>query len=502
MVDNLCKLAIEHGGSIERLLIPSNESKGLGLTNPTVLITDNKYLVNIRHVQYSLYHSENSQRFPNQWGPLAYINPENDLTLTTTNYFLKENKVTRINTSKLDVEPLWEFVGLEDGRLVEWEGNIYLCGVRRDTTTNGVGRLEMSKIVKGKEVERYRIEPPKDTYCEKNWMPILDKPFHFVKWSNPTEIVKVDLASLTATTDKLVEQKVTFPRDIRGGSQVIPYGDNYIAITHEVDLFKDGIGRKDAHYYHRFVMWNKDWEIINYSPEFKFMTGNIEFCCGLAFEEGVFTATFGFQDSTAYLLKIPEKVVLSLMGNPLDTEDINYEVKSTLEGFIRTPQDEEYSYDLAKLYYHEGHYASAISFFLRTAEYGVDKNKIYLSMIYIGLCLRKQGNRIHSEIHSYLNAITADPHRKEAYLFLSECYENKQDHNNAYLTAVVGYNAVSTFIETVEEFSENKLKFQMAVNVYRIGNYKLAKELFLSLEGKMQSPYKELIENNITYLKG
>ena len=42
MIDNLCKLAIEHGGSIERLLIPSNESKGLGLTNPTVLITDNK----------------------------------------------------------------------------------------------------------------------------------------------------------------------------------------------------------------------------------------------------------------------------------------------------------------------------------------------------------------------------------------------------------------------------------------------------------------------------
>ena len=51
------------------------------------------------------------------------------------------------------------------------------------------------------EINRYRIGvPDKTSYCEKNWMPIIDKPFHFVKWSNPTEIVKVSLEECKSTT--------------------------------------------------------------------------------------------------------------------------------------------------------------------------------------------------------------------------------------------------------------------------------------------------------------
>ena len=43
-----------------------------------------------------------------------------------------------------------------------------------------------------KEVSRDRINPPEFTHLEKNWMPILDMPFHFVRWCNPLEIIKVN----------------------------------------------------------------------------------------------------------------------------------------------------------------------------------------------------------------------------------------------------------------------------------------------------------------------
>jgi hypothetical protein len=77
----------------------------------------------------------------------------------------------------------------------------------------------------GKEVERYRIEPPTKSYCEKNWMPILDMPFHYVKWTSPTEVVKVNPKKKEHQNPSiLVEQEITFPRDIRGGSQVITVG--------------------------------------------------------------------------------------------------------------------------------------------------------------------------------------------------------------------------------------------------------------------------------------
>ena len=56
----------------------------------------------------------------------------------------------------------------------------------------------------------------------KNWMPIEDLPYHYVKWSNPAEIVKIDPDNNTCTTVHL-GTTVNLPRDVRGGSQVIAW---------------------------------------------------------------------------------------------------------------------------------------------------------------------------------------------------------------------------------------------------------------------------------------
>ena len=52
-------------------------------------------------------------------------------------------------------------------------------------------KIELSEIEFDKEsaqeVKRYKIPAPNEKdnpYCEKNWMPILHMPYHFVKWSN------------------------------------------------------------------------------------------------------------------------------------------------------------------------------------------------------------------------------------------------------------------------------------------------------------------------------
>jgi hypothetical protein len=37
------------------------------------------------------------------------------------------------------------------------------------------------------------------------------------------------------------------------------------------------------------------------------MHGRIEFCCGMASYKDNFLITFGFQDNTAYLFKMPKK---------------------------------------------------------------------------------------------------------------------------------------------------------------------------------------------------
>jgi predicted GH43/DUF377 family glycosyl hydrolase len=140
MKDSLVPTALEKGGIIKPLIIPAAETGGLGLCNPSIYHIPNstKYLVNVRNVSYYLHHCEGDQKYQTPWGPLNYVRPDNDAYLRTTNYIceysLGQQKLTKhkkVDTSKFKKEPEWDFVGLEDGRIVEWEGKTYLTGVRR-----------------------------------------------------------------------------------------------------------------------------------------------------------------------------------------------------------------------------------------------------------------------------------------------------------------------------------------------------------------------------------
>ena len=518
-MNNLCQLALQKGGSVNYLILPANMTEGLGLTNPSILIHDGHYLLNLRHVQYALYHSEGEQKFQTPWGPLAYLNPEDDVTLRTTNYLcqldpntLAIDKFRKVDTSKLDVTPIWEFIGLEDCRVVYWDDTLYLTGVRRDTTTNGEGRMELSTIEdKGKETKRVRIEPPtKGSYCEKNWMPILDMPYHYVKWTSPTEVVKVDPIKGTSKTIALVEQKVKLPRDIRGGSQVITIGDYYVAITHEVDLWYNEQGRKDAHYYHRFIVWDKKWNIVAHSTELKFMTGAIEFTCGLAIDGDQLILPFGFQDSTAFILKFPVTLLEELCNfKILDTDlekSVVFATPKKLETFINDPYNADATFDLAEHYFLNGHYASAMSFYLRSAEYSQNTDKTYEALLMVAKSLSSLTRRPVTELGIWLNALNFEPGRPEAYLFLSEYYEKQQNYHQMYSYAVMGlrnHTYAKPITANLGYEGGYQLGFQRAVAAWRIGRGKEAREIFLELVANaniLSDKYQKLVQTNITSL--
>ena len=319
---NLVQKAVEQGGKLAPIAIPGT----FGGMNPSVFIDpDGDILVNVRVVNYILYHSENEQRFPSRWGPLAYLHPEKDQRLVTENYVVRLNSNLEItDCAKVEMlelhQPIWEFVGLEDARLVYWN-DYYLIGVRRDTTNNGVGRMEKSKVSIDKdtwtikEISRERIEVPSQSYCEKNWMPIVDKPFHFVKWHSPIEVMK---AEGTMAQQVALKQGIQPEKDQRGGSQLIRWGSVYIAITHEVDLFKNYLQQKDGIYRHRLCVYDDDLNLVGISPEsFSFLDGRIEFCVGAAEYEGDLLVSFGFQDNAAFVLRVPRSIVEDMIAEAL-----------------------------------------------------------------------------------------------------------------------------------------------------------------------------------------
>jgi hypothetical protein len=327
-MSNFAKHVLSNGGTIHPLLINSKHLNGFpSCTNPTIYNDNGKLYANIRNINYTLYHSE-KKIYEHQWGPLVYIHPENDWKLRTSNIFCELDEqfnikyYTRIDTSRFDTyEPMWDFVGLEDGRIVRWDNKLYIIGVRRDTTTNGEGRMELSEIEvqdqKVIEVSRTRIPCPGEnkSYCEKNWVPIADKPYHFIKWHNGTEVVYYDTKSNTTTPVIQHNWKDIGCADLRGGSQIIPFAENYyLSLTHTTYLFKSPAGRKDGIYRHRFIVFNKNLEIVKVSEEFSFLGGDVEFSIGMTEYKQNILVTFGFQDNAAYLLKIPYNVLKQFIG--------------------------------------------------------------------------------------------------------------------------------------------------------------------------------------------
>jgi len=322
---SFCKYVLKEGGSVHPLFVDGHTSGVTGLMNPSVHVAFGRVFVNLRSVNYVLYHAEN-RRFPNRWGSLCHMQPECTNILATSNYLTELNEnfqvkmISKVDTSFCDdLYPRWLFHGLEDARVVVWNDRLYLCGVRRDTTDNGEGRMELSQIGWNgrvmKEHRRHRISSPDDSYCEKNWMPIIDKPFHFVRWANPIHVIKCDVVTGAVSTVYQGTDKIDLPREIRGGSHVVCVGDYYVCATHEVRFVPDEQGRKDGIYTHRFLVYDKEWNLVSCTEEFNMMDGKIEFITGMSSFNSDILISFGFQDNAAYVLRLDQKSLFEFINN-------------------------------------------------------------------------------------------------------------------------------------------------------------------------------------------
>ena len=94
--------------------------------------------------------------------------------------------------------------------------------------------------------------------------------------------------------------------------------NSYICITHEVDFtLKNQNGFKNADYYHRFIIFDKDYSIKYISDNFNFMTAKVEFCIGLAQYKNDILISFGFQDNCSYIIKIKKDRLQDLIYDKL-----------------------------------------------------------------------------------------------------------------------------------------------------------------------------------------
>jgi len=521
--NNLVKYILNDGGIIKDIYIDGKDSNGTGLCNASVLFINDELHIILRNVEYTLHHSEGQKKYQTRYeGPLSYYHRDDYLRLKTTNFYCKLDvdnldiiNYSEIDTTKLDVEPVWTFIGLEDARLVYWDNKYYACGVRRDTKTNGEGRMELSEleinengptpsVLSVKEVNRNRIQVENiNSYCEKNWMPIKNKPFHFIKWSNPTEVVTVDLKTNSSKSIFRSDKTHDLPLDLRGGSQLIPWENNtYLAIVHECKFIpKNHNGYKDSAYYHRFVIWNDDFTINHISERFNFMTASIEFCIGLEEVNNNIVLIFGFQDNGCYILKINKQKFKNILFNtlkngahaPSSTHISQQQKQSLLVNVVNDPYNDLFNYNLARFYETLNQYAIAYSFYLRCAEFTDDKVLSSEALMRCSLCISKQKNRCQKELYLIKHAMTASPNSIEPY-YVASLYFSWRSGNtpekrfwlDSYMYACMGINILENNLQTTSfkndiGYTKVNIYYQKAFAGSNIGKLDEAREIYTQI---------------------
>ena len=316
------KYLLDNNAQIAPLEINYDENEILASMNPSIWIKDGVGYINIRAVNYNLFTSR-FREYTQDDQPIAYVCKEST-KLKTENFFgtinldtLEIQEISKVKMMQLH-EPCWDFVGLEDARVIMWDENIYLCGVRRDIKDNGEGRMELSKIIKNEnneweEIERTRIPAAGDdtAYLEKNWLPVIDKQFTWLKWSLPLEWCSYD--------KEKNELKIWFNGSLnipyRGDSHLIHIDKYYYCFVHNVlnKQLKPETNARISYYNHYILRFNEDLSSAGvFGPFLYDNIFSIEFGCGLAYDGKNCYLTYAENDAASYIVKFDQSLLINL----------------------------------------------------------------------------------------------------------------------------------------------------------------------------------------------
>ena len=115
--------------------------------------------------------------------------------------------------------------------------------------------------------------------------------------------------------------------------------------------------------------------------------------------------------------------------------------------------------------------ASAVSFYLRTAEYG-DGVLAYNSLLKLARCFEDQNDRVSTVSNCILQAASLLPSRPEAYFMMAQFHERLGNWQECYTWACLGLNVKlpeSSLPADIGYHSRDVLDFEKAVAAWWIG---------------------------------
>ena len=184
------------------------------------------------------------------------------------------------------------------------------------------------------------------------------------------------------------------------------------------------------------------------------------------------------------------------------------EIKDLIVQLSNNPFSPELNLKIADEYERIGQTASAVSFYLRTAEYGyyTHYDHVYASLLKSAQCFSHQKNREHTVQNLYYKAIAYSPNRPEAWFLLSRYLEQNKKWQEAYTFAEVGlalpvikHKPLPIWVDYPGRYG---LTFEKAVTAWWVGRQDESVNLFKELleTSGIHHQYLTAVKNNLKNL--
>lgn len=188
--------------------------------------------------------------------------------------------------------------------------------------------------------------------------------------------------------------------------------------------------------------------------------------------------------------------------------DKKQEFDILLKNYIEDPGRPENNFALGWFYYNIGQTASAVGFFLRTAERTDDRELQYECMILCADCFDQQGTRGISVKGMLKHAVSINPRRPEAYVKLALAEELTDLATNwfdSYTTSSLALEFCNFDLPPLKYsnsfLGKYTLIFQKAHTAWWCGLTNESRDIFVDLhenyQDQMNAHYRELVYNNL-----
>lgn len=174
--------------------------------------------------------------------------------------------------------------------------------------------------------------------------------------------------------------------------------------------------------------------------------------------------------------------------------------------FVDNPDDPSANFNLGLFYEQNGQFASAVSYYLRTAERTYYTPVVYESIIRAAICFDRQGTRNYTVKGLLQHSVALDPTRPEGYYLLSRYYERKEEWSESYMIASIGeklakfdQDSLHTYVDYPGEYG---ILFQKAVSSWWCGLCDESRSIFMRLRYnyKMDDSHRGAVDYNLNRL--